>query len=164
MDSLNMTDELVTFLTEKLADMRLQTKDEDVYKAPTVYDGYLPQKKNARRGEEDTEQDYYPYVIVRFLYEKDNLKNSNVMKFRFLVATYSKDERQGWRETLDVMNHIKFVLKEVGSVGPGLLTGEIESALFEEQMKPLWHGVMEVDFATPPVQLDRSVFGDDFNY
>ncbi|MEQ6355922.1 hypothetical protein ABNX05_14930 [Lysinibacillus sp. M3] len=164
MDSLNMTDELVSFFTDELAEMRLQTKYENILKAPTVYDGYLPLKKNARRGDEDTEQDYYPYVIVRFLYEKDNLKDSNVMKFRLLIATYSKDERQGWRETLDVMNHIKFALKEVDSVGPGLLTGEIESALFEEQMKPLWHGVMEVDFATPSVQLDRSVLGDGFNH
>lgn len=164
MDSLSMTDEIVDFLTDKLSDMSLQTKDENVFKAPTVYDGYLPPKKNARRGEDDTEQDDYPFVIVRFLFEKDNLKDSNVMKFRLLVGTYSKDERQGWRDTLDVMNHIKFALKEVGSVGPGLLTGEIEAALFEEQMKPLWRGVMEVDFATPPVQSDRSVFGDDFNY
>ncbi len=164
MDSLNMTDELVAFLTDSLADMRLPTKDEKIFKAPTIYDGYPPPKKNARRGEDDTEQDDYPFVIVRFLFEKDNLKNENVMKFRFVIGTYSKDEQHGWRETLDVMNHIKFALKEVGSVGPGILTGEIESALFEEQTKPLWHGVMEVDFATPPVQLDRSVLGDDFNY
>ena len=164
MDSLSMTDELVAFFTDKLADMSLQTKDENVFKAPTVYDGYLPPKKNARRGEEDTEQDDYPFVIVRFLYEKDNLKDKNVMKFRLLIGTYSKDDRQGWRDTLDVMNHMKFALKEVVSVGPGLLTGEIETALFEEQMKPLWRGVMEVEFATPPVQLDRSVLGDEFNY
>ncbi|MGE7942820.1 hypothetical protein ACQKNB_12100 [Lysinibacillus xylanilyticus] len=162
MDSLSMTDELVAFFTEKLADLSLQTKDENVFKAPTVYDGYLPPKKNARRGEEDTEQDDYPFVIVRFLYEKDNLKDKNVMKFRLLIGTYSKDDRQGWRDTLDVMNHMKFALKEVGSVGPGLLTGEIEAALFEEQMKPLWRGVMEVEFATPPVQLDWSVLDDEF--
>lgn len=163
MDSLSLTDELVAFFTEKLANMSLQTKDENVFKAPTVYDGYLPPKKNARRGEEDTEQDDYPFVIVRFLYEKDNLKDKNVMKFRLLIGTYSKDDRQGWRDTLDVMNHMKFALKEVGSVGPGLLTGEIEAALFEEQMKPLWRGVMEVEFATPPVQFDRSALGEEFN-
>lgn len=164
MDSLNMTDELVAFFTKELAEMRLQTKDDNVFKAPTVYDGYLPPKKNARRGEEDTEQDDYPYVIVRFLLEEDDLKDENIMKFRFIIGTYSKDERQGWRENLHVMNRMKFALKEVGFVGPGELTGKIESALFEEQMKPMWHGVMEVSFATPIVQLDRSELGDAYNY
>jgi len=159
-----MTDELVAFFSKELADIRLQTKDENVLKAPTIYDGYVPQKKNTKRGEEDTEQDDYPFVIVRFLHEKDNLKGNNVMKFRILVGTYSKDERQGWRENLHVMNHIKFALKEVGFVGPGELTGEIELALFEEQMKPLWRGIMEVDFATPAVQWNRSEAGDAFNY
>lgn len=164
MDSLNMTDELVAFLKKELSEMRLQTKDEDVFKAPTVYDGYLPQKKNVRRGETDDEQDYYPFVIVRFLDEEDDLKDKNVMKFRILVGTYSKDECHGWRDTLHVMNHIKFALKEVGFVGPGELTGKIEAGLFEEQAKPIWRGIMEVSFATPPVQLDRSLIGDDFNY
>ncbi|MEA0556459.1 hypothetical protein U1P98_23175 [Lysinibacillus irui] len=164
MDALHMTDELVAFFTKELSEMQLQTKDETVFKAPTVYDGYLPQKKNGRRGEEDTEQDDYPFVIVRFLYEKDDLKDKNVMKFRLLIGTYSKDDRQGWRDTLHVMNRMKFALKEVGCVGPGELTGEIELALFEEQMKPMWRGVMEVDIATPAVKLDRSEFGDDFNY
>lgn len=159
-----MTDELVAFFTKELAEMRLQTKDDSVLKAPTVYDGYLPPKKNARRGEEDTEQDDYPYVIVRFLHEEDDLKDENIMNFRFIIGTYSKDERQGWRDTLHVMNRMKFVLKEVGSIGPGALTGKIESALFEEQMKPIWHGVMEVKFATPIVQLDRSEFGNAYNY
>lgn len=163
MDALNMTDELVAFFTDALADMRLQTKDEDIWKPPTVYDGYLPPKKNARRGDDDTEQDDYPFVIVRFLYEKDNLKDSNTIQFRFLIGTYSKDERQGWRDTLHVMNRMKFALKEVGFVGPGSLSGDIEMALFEEQMKPLWRGVIEVEFATPAVQLDRSEFGDAFN-
>lgn len=159
-----MTDELVAFFTEELSEMRLQTKDENVLKAPTIYDGYLPPKKNAKRGEEDTEQDDYPFVIVRFLYEKDDLKDKNVMKFRLLIGTYSKDERQGWRDTLHVMNRMKFALKEDGFVGPGELTGEIEAALFEEQMKPMWRGVMEVDFATPVVQWNRSEAGDDFKY
>jgi len=164
MDSLNMTDELVAFFTKELAETRLQTKDESVLKSPTVYDGYLPPKKNAKRGEEDTEQDDYPYVIVRFLLEEDDLKDENIMNFRFIIGTYSKDERQGWRDTLLVMNRMKFVLKEAGFVGPGQLTGKIESALFEEQMKPMWHGVMEVKFATPIVQWDRSEAGNAFNY
>lgn len=164
MDALHMTDELVAFFTKELSEMQLQTKDENVLKAPTVYDGYLPPKKNARRGEEDTEQDDYPFVIVRFLYEKDDLKEKNVMNFRLLIGTYSKDERQGWRDTLHVMNRMKFALKEVGFVGPGELTGEIEAALFEEQMKPLWRGVMEVNFATPEVKWNRSEAGDVFNY
>lgn len=164
MDSLNMTDELVAFFTEELSRMRLQTKDESVVKAPTVYDGYIPQKRNVKRGEVDTEEDDYPFVIVRFLYEKDDLKGNNVMKFRVLVGTYSKDERQGWRDNLHVMNHMKFALKEAGFVGPGELTGEIELALFEEQMKPIWRGIMEVDFKTPAVQWNRSEAGDAYNY
>ncbi|EON70402.1 hypothetical protein [Lysinibacillus sphaericus] len=164
MDSLNITDEIVSFLTDALAETQLQTKDENVCKSPAVYDGYLPPKKNTRRGEEDKEQDYYPFVIVRFLFEQDALYKQNTMKFKFLIGTYSKDERQGWRDTLLVMNRIKFALKEAQTIGPADLTGEIESALFEEQMKPMWHGVMEVDFLTPQVQWNGSVAGDGIDY
>lgn len=160
MHSLDVTDALVEFLVNALSEMSLRTKDENVLKAPTVFDGYLPPKKNARRGEEDNEQEDYPFVIVRYLSEDDELFNQNTIKFRLLIGTYSKDEQHGWRETLGVMNRIKLSLKEAQTVGCANLTGKIESALFEEQMRPMWHGVMEVEFETPQIQWNGSEEND----
>lgn len=160
MSSLDIVDVLVEFLQDALKEVRLQTKDETILKAPTVYDGYLPPKQNRKRGEDDPEQEDYPFVIVRYLGEEDELFKQNTMDFRILVGTYNKDEQHGWRETLSVMNKIKFALKEANSVGAAALTGKIESALFEEQMKPTWHGVMEVSFETPQVLWNRSVLDD----
>lgn len=164
MHSLDITDALVEFLSEALSEMRLQTKDENVWKAPMIFDGYLPPKQNtrARRGEEVDEQEDYPFVIVRYLGEEDELFNRNTMQFRFLIGTYSKDEQHGWRDTLNVMNRIKIALKEAHMIGNASLTGKITSTLFEEQMRPMWHGVLEVEFETPQVQINRSVFPNEF--
>lgn len=162
MTSLDILDALVIFLQDALKEMLLSTKDETVLKAPTVYDGYLPPKQNRKRGEDDPEQEDYPFVIVRYLGEEDEMFKENNMNFRILVGTYSKDEQRGWRDTLNVMNRIKIKLKERQVIGNANLSGKIESALFEEQMKPTWHGVMEVAFETPTVQWNGRVLGDDF--
>ncbi|ARK26001.1 hypothetical protein SporoP37_15855 [Sporosarcina sp. P37] len=161
MHSLNIVDDLVKFIGDSLSYMELQTKDETITKAPTVYDGYLPPKQNRRRGGEDTEQEDYPFVIVRYLGETDEIHEKNRIRFRLLIGTYSKDEQHGWRDTLSVMNRIKFALKEQQVIGPVNLTGKIDSALFEEQMRPTWHGIMEVEFEAPQIQWNRSVWEDE---
>lgn len=162
MHSLNILDSLVSFIEEALSDMSFQTKDENVWKAPSVFDGYLPPKKNKRRGEEETEQEDYPFVIVRYLGESDEVYAKNIMRFRLLIGTHNLDEQHGWKDTLAIMNRIKFELKETQVVGAANLTGTIESALFEEQRRPSWHGIMEVAFDTPQIQWNRSAWRDEY--
>lgn len=160
MHSLNILDDIVKFIEQTLSEMRFQTKDDTVTKAPAVFSGFLPPKKN-RRGENETEQEDYPFVIVRYLGETDDINVKNVMRFRLLVGTYNRDEQYGWKDTLSIMNRIKFSLKEQQIIGSANLTGKIDSALFEEQMRPNWHGIMEIEFDTPQIQWNRSAWKDD---
>lgn len=159
MHVLNVVDDLVAFLKDELKDMLLQTKAGDL-KSPAVFDGYLPPKQS-KRGE-DTEQEDYPFVIVRYLGDEDEIFNRNVVTFRLLIGTYSQDEQHGWRDTLSVMIRIKSRLKKRQTIGSANLTGTISSALFEEQRKPIWHGVMEVEFEIPQIQRDWSGFEDEY--
>lgn len=161
MHSLDILDHIVEFIRKDLSEMRYQTKDENVLKPPTVFDGYLPPKKN-RRGETETEQEDYPFVIVRYLGETDEVHKENHMRFRLLVGTYNRDEQHGWKDTLTIMNRIKFALKEQQVIGSANLTGKVESALFEDQARPTWHGIMEVEFETPQIQWNRSVWKDEY--
>ncbi|MBG9479414.1 hypothetical protein [Lysinibacillus sphaericus] len=158
--NINLIDDLVAFLNETLKEMQLPTKDENIVKAPTVYDGYLPPKKNPSRRGEDTEQDDFPYVIVRYLGEEDQQYKENVATLRLVVGTFSKDEQHGWRDNLNVMNRIKISLGKKQVIGAASITGTISMALFEEHPKPMWHGVMEVQFNLPQVEWERSVLDD----
>lgn len=162
MHALEIIDDVVVFIENVLSEMRFQTKDEEITKAPAVFPGYLPPKKNARRGEVETEQEDYPFVIVRYLGEVDDVHFKNNMRFRLLIGTYNRDEQFGWRDTLSIMQRIKFSLKETQVIGSANLTGKIESAIFEEQMRPTWHGVMDVEFETPQIQWNRSVLEDEY--
>ncbi|MCG7435564.1 hypothetical protein [Lysinibacillus fusiformis] len=154
-----LIDDLVCFFNETLKEMRLPTKDEDVERAPTAYDGYLPPKKNQskRRDDSDTEQEDFPYVIVRYLGEEDTQYKENVVALRVLIGTYSKDEQHGWRDTLNVMNRIKIALGKKQTIGAASLTGTISMALFEDHPRPMWHGVMEVQFNLPQVVWEGSI-------
>jgi len=155
--NLDLIDKLVVFLNEEMKEMRLPTKDENIEKAPTVYDGYLPPKKNSSRRGEDTEPEDYPYVIVRYLGEDDDRVKENVVPLRLIIGTYSKDEQHGWRDTVNVMNRIKMSICKKQVFGAASLTGTISIGLFEEQAKPMWHGVMEVPFNLPQAEWERSV-------
>lgn len=163
MHSLDVLDAIVLFLQEKLSDLLLKTKEEDVLKPPTIYDGYLPAKKNiSRRGEDDPEHEDYPFVIVRYISEKDEVHVKKTINFKLLIGVYNKDEQHGWRDALALMNRIELLLKETQIIGAASLTGDVEKGLFEEQMKPMWHGVMEVTFELPQVQTKWSVLEDEF--
>lgn len=158
--NIDLIDKLVVFLNEELKEMRLPTKDENIKKAPMAYDGYLPPKTPSSRRGDDTEQEDYPFVIVRYLGEDDKIYDENVAELKLVIGTYSKDEQRGWRDTLNVMNRIKLALGKKQVIEAASLTGTISIRLFEEQTKPMWHGVMEVQFNLPQVEWDGSVLGD----
>ncbi|MEF7494349.1 hypothetical protein V4V34_07150, partial [Lysinibacillus sphaericus] len=123
--NIELLDNLVAFLNEELKEMRLSTKDENVEKAPMVYDGYLPPKATSSRRGDDTEQEDYPFVLVRFLGEADKIYDENVAELKLVIGTYSKDEQHGWRDTLNVMNKIKISLLKKRVIGAASITGTI---------------------------------------
>lgn len=163
MHSLDVLDAIVLFLEEKLSDLLLKTKEEGVLKPPTIYDGYLPEKKNiSRRGEDDPEQEDYPFVIVRYIDEDDKVHVKKTINFKLLIGVYNKDGQRGWRDAVTLMNRIEILLKETQFIGAANLAEEMKKGLFEEQMKPMWHGVMEVTFEVPQVQTKWSGLEDEF--
>lgn len=155
MDTLNSLKE---FLEEELRELQLSTKVGNV-RAPQVFKGYLPPKVNSRERQDD-DSDFYPFVITRFINNDDELQGENIAHFRLVIGTYSQDEQFGWEDTVTVMDRIKLRLKEVQNVGSATLHGKIESGLFENQKKPLWHGVMDVSLKLPEINWKRSVLDD----
>lgn len=156
---LAMVKAIASFLQEQLCEMRFCTKDGKE-KAPLVYEGYLPPKKN-RRGD-SSEYEEYPFIIVRFLDAEDEINKQSIANFRILLGIYNSDEQNGWKDVAGLIDRIKFELKRKGFIGAGELTGKIESAIFEEQMKPSWHGIMDISFKMPQVQQEVGVIEDDF--
>ena len=163
MHALDIVDALVVFLQNAMSDYLLPTKD-GVEKPPTVYDGYLSAKKNARRGEDNPEHEDYPFIIVRYLGDEDELHQQNTIAFKLLVGTYNQDEQHGWRDTLGLMTRIKTKLREEQVIDSAMLTGKISTGLFEEQLKPMWHGVMEVEFEMPQIQIKNKELMEDGFY
>lgn len=152
MHALDLLDNLVEFLEKNLQDYLLKTKDGGE-KAPAVYDGYLPPKNNKRRSEGDLDEEDHPFIIVRYLGEKDDIKSENTADYKILFGIYNEDAQRGYRDALGLMIRVKTLLKENQAIGSGILTGEIESALFELQSKPMYHGVMELSFNIPQILL-----------
>lgn len=162
---LAMVSAIANFLRENLKDMRFPTKT-GIEKTPTVHEGYLPPKKNPKRGENPDlpEQVDYPFVIVRFLGEEDDIdKDECIFSFRIPVGTYNEDEQNGWKDLTGLITRIKFLLKRKRFIGGGELTKKIETAIFEEQMKPTWHGIMDVNFKMHSAQ-QEGVFNNDFQF
>ena len=153
MHALDVLDNLVQFLHDNLQDFLLQTENGNEV-PPKVYDGYLPPKQNNRAGRnEDTPlQEDYPFIIVRYLDDDDEMYVSNRVAYRIIVGTYSDDEQHGWRENMGLMIRIKSLLRQQQIIGAANLVGKIETRLFEEQRKPSWHGYMVVEYEIPQIQ------------
>lgn len=148
MNPVELVDKLVDFSKKVVKDYDLPTKNGESSKSPNIYPGYLPDKK---KGDEQSE---FPYVIIRFLSEQD--KEDDKVNIRFIIATYSEDEVNGWRDPVNIATRIKIALKKQQIFGPFSLNGEIKIDLFEDQPFPQWFATMDVTFVIPQVQMDWS--------
>jgi hypothetical protein len=162
MTPIDLVDELVEFIKGVVKDYDLTTKVEGVNKAPSVYAGYLPPQDDEEEENEEvlTPKDY-PFVIVRFLNDTDNINSDESINIRLVIGTRSEDEQNGWRDTLNIATRIKIELKKQQIIGPFALAGKVETELFEEQLRPYWHAIMDLSFDIPQVQTEWS---DDFEY
>ncbi|WP_458412775.1 hypothetical protein ACNQFZ_18490 [Schinkia sp. CFF1] len=160
MTPIELIDELVKFIEKAVKDYELTTKVNGQTKAPSVYAGYLPPE------DEDDDQEFlaprdYPFVIVRFLSDADILNESDTTSILLIIGTHSEDEQDGWRDAVNIATRIKIELKKKQKIGPFALTGKIQTELFEEQSRPFWHAIMELNFHVPQVQVEWS---DDSHY
>lgn len=155
MNIIDTLNEIEAFLKYELKELKFPTKNNQE-NTPQIFQGYLPPKINVRNRED--ELNYYPFVIVRFLSNEDSLnEGDDISHFRLAIGTYNEDEHLGWKDTVTLMQFIKRRLKEVQIIGATTITGEINMALYEEQSKPLYHGVMEFTLKNPKISWERSV-------
>ncbi|MDX8367780.1 hypothetical protein [Cytobacillus sp. IB215665] len=147
---INLVDELVKFIEGVVKEYDLTTKIKGENKAPSVYAGYLPPEDDD--GEERLTPQDYPFVIARFVSNTDDFSNGDSVNIRLVIGTYSEDEQNGWRDTLNIATRIKIELKKKQILGAFALTNQIQVELFEEQLVPFWHAIMDLSFNEPQVQ------------
>lgn len=160
MTPIDLVDDLVKFITNVVREYDLATKVEGISKTPSVYAGYLPPEDDDREEEQGEEQkenltpNDYPFVIVYFLTETTPAEKDggDVTNIRLLVGTYSEDDQNGWRDPLNIATRIKIELKKRKIIGPYSLTDNIQIELFEEQLRPFWHAIIDLSFYIPQVQ------------
>lgn len=153
MHAIALVDSLVEFIKEVVKQYNLATKIEGVNKTPDVYPGYLPPKDD---DDEELVPNDYPFVIVRYVSEDDEISDKNTIRVRLIIGTRSDDEQNGWRDTVNIATRIKIELKKKMIIDSFSLTGKVQTELFEEQLRPYWHAVMELEFESPQVQYEWS--------
>lgn len=149
MNAIALVDDLVTRIQEIIKEYDLTTKIEGKNKSPSVYAGYLPPKED---NDGDLTPNDYPFVIVRFLNDGDDLYSEDVLAIRLTIGTHSEDDQNGWRDVVNIASRIKIGMLEHRTIGPFVLTGKIQTELFEEQLRPFWHGIMDLTFNAPQIQ------------
>jgi hypothetical protein len=157
MTPIELVDGLVEFIGQVVKDYNLSTKVEGTDKIPTVYAGYVP--PDDEENNDNLVPKDYPFVIVRFLTDTDETESvSDLINIRLIIGTHSEDEQNGWRDALNIATRIKIELKKKPIIGPFALTGKIQTELFEEQLRPFWHAIMDVSFNAPQVQAEWGVY------
>lgn len=156
MTPIELVDGLVESIKGVVKDYDLSTKVDGVKKSPSVYAGYLPPDDDE---DENLAPQDYPFVIVRFLSDTDE-NDSDTTNIRLVIGTHSEDEQNGWRDALNIATRIKIELKKKQIIGPFALIGKIQTELFEEQLRPYWHVIMDLSFNIPQVQTEWSEMFD----
>lgn len=154
MTPIELVDALVGFIKEVVKEFNLSTKVDGMYKAPSVHAGYLPPREDDE--DESLEPSDYPFVIVRFVADTDDIESNESTNIRLIIGTHSEDEQNGWRDTMNIATRIKIELKKKQILGPFALNGKILTELFEEQLRPFWHVIMDLSFNVPQVQTEWS--------
>lgn len=157
MTPIELVDGLVEFIKNVVKEYDMTTKVKGQNKVPSVYAGYLP---TSDEDDDDSLQvNDYPFVIVRFLSDVDEINTNDTTSIRLIIGTHSDDGQNGWRDAMNIATRIKIELKKQQILGPFSLTGKIHTELFEEQRRPFWHVIMDLNFHTPQVQVE---WGDIF--
>lgn len=154
MTPIELVDGLVKFIEHVVKEYKLATKVGGVNKTPSVYAGYLP-TNDAEDDEVNLTPKDYPFVIVRYISDNDDL-DGVVANVRLIIGTYSEDDQNGWRDAINIATRIKIELKRQTLTGLFSLNNKIQTELFEEQLRPFWHAIMELSFNIPQVQPEWS--------
>ncbi|MDT8901837.1 hypothetical protein [Anaeroselena agilis] len=148
-----MIDELVVHI-KKLTTTLQFTTPKGAHRAPQVVDGYLPPKDPKNH---NTTEDF-PYVIVRYLSDETDEEGATA-QVKVICGVYSDDDRQGWRDLLNLMSSIKTFLLSNRLFG-GCFSVELplKREIPEEQPVPEWQGVLTLNVSIPSImEVDEDV-------
>jgi len=142
-----MIDELVERIKEIVQQLRLGTTDPDIQRAPQVWAETVPKKSATESGSSDV-----PWVIVRFIEDEED-DDRCLATVRIITGTFSEDEREGWRDILNVTTRIKSELLKNPLFGGNRFRIErpFLTEIPEEQPFPVWIGVQTVKVAMPKI-------------
>ena len=92
------------FVEQALKDLRLPTKTPNHFKAPTIFDGYLPPKRAMA-------DDDFPFVIVR---AEDGVseRGKTIVTIALIIGCYTT-ETDGYAHCLEIMQRIRKALCEL---------------------------------------------------
>jgi hypothetical protein len=149
----DMIDALVGELQFATASLQLQTPKGDI-RNPQVADGYLAAKdpKNPNLLED------FPYVIARYLSDSTT-DDESIANVKILCGVYSNDERQGWRDLLNLMNAIKTHLLSKQYFGERFeIQRPLKREIPEGQAAPEWSGWLTLNILIPNImEVDKDV-------
>lgn len=140
---------------KKLLTNKVYRNESDIYERLKVYSQDLPVESNR----EDTDENNFPYVIVRLIDgEMDNLEPYEV-EVLFLIGVYDKNaDRQGYR---DVMHVINVILERYGkqAVLDSKYTAKypFNWALQDTDTHPYYFGGVEITFELPAIKREWPV-------
>lgn len=140
-----MIDQLVERIKEIVQHIRLETTDPDIRRTPNVWAETVPKKSATESGNSDV-----PWVIVRYIDDEED-DESNLATVRIITGTFSEDEREGWRDILNVTTRIKTELLKNPLFGDDRFRIEkpFVTEIPEEQPFPVWIGIQTVKVAMP---------------
>lgn len=182
MTIIKLLDELCEFTMIALKDIELLTEDTDTDKGVTVYQGFLPESvdKDIKTIEEEFAEkheivsddklvpkfqkakSHFPYVLLRFIEEKDKFLESDEVSIRAIIGTYDPEGYMGWKDVVNIGTRLKHELKKHKNHVSFLLKDEIVFTLFEQQNYPFFYGVVDMKFDIPQTQPELT--DEDFNF
>lgn len=92
---------LDAFIEDALKDTLFPTKTKDVFRAPTVFDGYLPPKRTLP-------DDDFPFVVVR-AEEGTSDRGQTTVTVSLIIGCYTT-ETDGYSHCLEIMQKIRLAL------------------------------------------------------
>lgn len=148
-----LVDKLIEFIKPVVADFRLETNVKGLSpRAPQVQGGYLKEKL-PNQIQAQAEPDF-PNVIVRFV-EMTDREDGSVATVKIMAGTHSHDEKDGWRDCMNVITRIKTALIKKGTIGPFRFNTPYLLELPEEQMHPYWVAVLTLNVEVPQPQIEE---------
>lgn len=150
--NLELLDLLVDKVREIISDFKLRSTKDSEYGSINVYAQDLP----GRKKKEDAT--YYPYIIVCF--DEQTVSDDIDIKMYFLIGIRDDNEdKQGFRDVLQIANKIYFKLLESPLVGQFRMEKECKIMLQQEDTFPFFIGGIETNWKTfEQINMIRSEF------